>query len=51
MKLSRFYPIPVMFDAVAAAHGANVDLHLHAIGDGAVRSALDAIERAKGLHP
>ena len=44
-------PNPVMFDAVAAAHAANVDLHLHAIGDGAVRSALDAIERAKGLHP
>ena len=44
-------PNPVMFDAVAAAHAADVDLHLHAIGDGAVRSALDAIERAKGLHP
>ena len=44
-------PNPVMFDAVAAAHAANVDLHLHVIGDGAVRSALDAIERAKGLHP
>ena len=44
-------PNPVMFDAVAAAHAANVDLHLHAIGDGAVRSALDAIERAKSLHP
>lgn len=44
-------PNPVMFDAVAAAHEADVDLHLHAIGDGAVRSALDAIERAKGLHP
>ena len=36
-----------MFDAIAAAHERNVDLHLHAIGDGAVRSALDAIERAR----
>ena len=27
-------PNPAMFDAVAAAHEANVDLHLHAIGDG-----------------
>ena len=44
-------PNPLMFDAVAAAHEANVDLHLHAIGDGAVRSALDAIEHAKALHP
>lgn len=44
-------PNPAMFDAVAAAHQANVDLHLHAIGDGAVRSALDAIERAKTMHP
>lgn len=44
-------PNPVMFDAVADAHEVDVDLHLHAIGDGAVRSALDAIERAKTLHP
>lgn len=44
-------PTPLMFDAVAAAHEANVDLHLHAIGDGAVRSALDAIEHAKALYP
>ena len=44
-------PNPGMFDAVAAAHERNVDLHLHAIGDGAVRAALDAIERAKTRHP
>ena len=44
-------PNPVMFDAVAAAHQANIDLHLHAIGDGAVRAALDAIERAKAIYP
>jgi len=44
-------PNPLMFDAVAAAHEADVDLHLHAIGDGAVRSALDAVEHAKRLHP
>ena len=44
-------PNPAMFDAVEAAHKANVDLHLHAIGDGAVRAALDAVERAKAAHP
>ena len=44
-------PNPAMFDAVMAAHEANVDLHLHAIGDGAVRAALDAVERAKAAHP
>lgn len=44
-------PNPAMFDAVAAAHERNVDLHLHAIGDGAVRAALDAIEAAQGAHP
>jgi len=44
-------PNPAMFDAVAAAHEVNVDLHLHAIGDGAVRAALDAIERAQEIYP
>jgi predicted amidohydrolase YtcJ len=44
-------PNPAMFDAVAAAHQANIDLHLHAIGDGAVRAALDAIERARRMYP
>lgn len=44
-------PNPAMFDAVEAAHNANIDLHLHAIGDGAVRAALDAVERAKAMHP
>ena len=44
-------PNPAMFDAVEAAHKANVDLHLHAIGDGAVHAALDAVERAKAAHP
>ena len=44
-------PNPEMFDAIAAAHERNIDLHLHAIGDGAVRSALDAIERAQTHYP
>ena len=44
-------PNPAMFDAVAAAHQTNIDLHLHAIGDGAVRAALDAIERAQTMYP
>jgi predicted amidohydrolase YtcJ len=36
---------------VVMAAGRNIDLHLHAIGDGAVRTALDAIEAARAAHP
>lgn len=36
---------------VVEAMGLGVDLHLHAIGDGAVRNALDAIEAGRRAHP
>ncbi len=37
--------------AVARASADNIDLHLHALGDGAVRLALDAVEAARKAHP
>jgi predicted amidohydrolase YtcJ len=40
-----------MTGTVIEAAGRNIDLHLHAIGDGAVRAALDAIEAARTTHP
>ena len=36
---------------VVEAMGLGVDLHLHAIGDGAVRNALNAIEAGRRAHP
>lgn len=33
------------------AAGENIDLHLHAIGDGAVRTALNAVEAARATYP
>ena len=43
-------PNPVMFDAVAAAHEANVDLHFTRLVTGGAVS-VGCIERAKTLHP
>ena len=40
-------PPDVLQDAVVALDRAGLQVHLHAIGDGAVRSALDAIEAAR----
>ena len=40
-----------VIETVVEAAGKNVDLHLHAIGDGAVRTALNAVEAAQGAHP
>jgi predicted amidohydrolase YtcJ len=37
--------------AVAAMHHAGFDVHLHAIGDGAVAAAIDAIEAARAADP
>ncbi len=37
--------------AVAAMHHAGFDVHLHAIGDGAVAAAIDAIEAARVADP
>lgn len=44
-------PKPEVMAAVSQALADNVDLHLHAIGDGSVRNALDAIEQAQREHP
>jgi predicted amidohydrolase YtcJ len=38
-------------DAVAAVDRAGFDVHVHAIGDGGVRTALDAIEHAIRVNP
>jgi predicted amidohydrolase YtcJ len=38
-------------EAVVALDGAGFQVHLHAIGDAAVRSALDAIEAARRANP
>ncbi len=37
--------------AIARAAGDNIDVHLHALGDGAVRLGLDAVEAARLAHP
>jgi predicted amidohydrolase YtcJ len=43
---------PAFLDpAVAAMHHAGFDVHLHAIGDGAVAAAIDAIEAARAADP
>ncbi len=44
-------PNQQVFNAVYEAYSLGFDLHLHAIGDGAVRTALDAIEAGKKAHP
>jgi len=44
-------PSDEVFDAVYEAYSLGFDLHLHAIGDGAVRTALDAIEAGQNAHP
>ena len=44
-------PNQQVFNAVYEAYSLGFDLHLHAIGDGAVRTALDAIEAGQNAHP
>ena len=44
-------PNQQVFNAVYEAYSLGFDLHLHAIGDGAVRTALDAIEAGQKEHP
>lgn len=46
-----YLPTEVLDAVVAALHAARFDLHLHAIGDRAVRTALDAVARARAAHP
>ena len=44
-------PDEQVFNAVYEAYSLGFDLHLHAIGDGAVRTALDAVEAGQQAHP
>lgn len=37
--------------AIVHAAGDNIDVHLHTLGDGAVRLGLDAVEAARTAHP
>lgn len=50
-RATPLLPALAVIETVVAAAGRNVDLHLHAIGDGAVRNALDAVEAAREAHP
>jgi len=50
-RATPLLPPSEMTGTVIQAAGRNIDLHLHAIGDGAVRTALDAIEAAHTTHP
>ena len=48
------HPVPVIMAYVRRMHAAGFQLHIHAIGDAAVRAAVDAIEAARagdGGHP
>ncbi|MEQ9464902.1 MAG: amidohydrolase [Haliea sp.] len=50
----RAQPLVPAADAKAAivrAAGDNIDVHLHALGDGAVRLALDGVEAARDAYP
>ncbi|MDA8814787.1 amidohydrolase [Luminiphilus sp.] len=50
-EVSPLLPDTQVFNAVFEAYSLGFDLHLHAIGDGAVRTALDAIEAGQAAHP
>jgi len=50
-RATPLLPPGQMKETVVMAAGQNIDLHLHAIGDGAVRTALDAVEAARASHP
>ena len=50
-KATPLLPNQQVFNAVYEAYSLGFDLHLHAIGDGAVRTALDAIEAGQKAHP
>lgn len=50
-RATPLLPPAAVIETVVAASAVNVDLHLHAIGDGAVRNALDAVEAARKAHP
>lgn len=50
-RATPLLPPDLMEETVVMAAGANIDLHLHAIGDGAVRTALNAVEAARATYP
>ena len=49
-KGPTYFPQPVANAAIAALDAAGWQVHVHAIGDRAVRSALDAFEHARGVN-
>ncbi len=49
-RATPLLPQDLMEETVVMAARENIDLHLHAIGDGAVRTALDAVEAARAAH-
>lgn len=50
-RATPLLPPDLMEETVVMAAGENIDLHLHAIGDGAVRTALNAVEVARATYP
>jgi len=50
-RATPLLPPDLMEETVVMAAGENIDLHLHAIGDGAVRTALNAVEAARATYP
>lgn len=50
-RATPLLPPDLMEETVVMAAGKNIDLHLHAIGDGAVRTALNAVEAARATYP
>jgi predicted amidohydrolase YtcJ len=50
-RATPLVPLEKTREVVAEAVGSSTDVHLHAIGDGAVRMALDVVEYARGEHP
>ena len=50
-RASPLIPIPQAGDVVLEAARTNVDVHLHALGDGAVRAGLDMVERVRSEVP
>ena len=44
------YSYEQLLTMISGATGAGIDVHVHALGDRAIREALDAIEVAKDLH-
>ena len=46
-----YYPAEVLKPLMLAAANANLDMHLHATGDRAVREALDAVAHVRSLAP